>query len=45
MAALQRLLLHDLGGQEGVRQTRTVMVLSTVKEETFVNPTLPGETR
>jgi Lrp/AsnC family leucine-responsive transcriptional regulator len=45
MAALQRLLLRELAGQEGVRQTRTVMVLSTVKEETFVNPAPPGETR
>lgn len=38
MAALQELLLHQLGSHDGVRQTRTVMALSTVKEETFVNP-------
>ena len=36
MSSLQALLLEQLSGQEGVRQTRTVMVLSTVKEETFV---------
>ena len=36
MPSLQALLLDQLSGQEGVRQTRTVMVLSTVKEETFV---------
>lgn len=36
MPALQALLLEQLSGQEGVRQTRTVMVLSTVKEETYV---------
>lgn len=42
MAALQALLLEQLGGHEGVRQTRTVMVLSTVKEETYVNPSLRG---
>src|SRR5207247_9823526 len=33
MPALQALLLEQLSGQEGVRQTRTVMVLSTVKED------------
>lgn len=42
MASLQTLLLEQLGGHEGVRQTRTVMVLSTVKEETYVNPQLRG---
>jgi len=36
MPALQRLLLEQLSGQEGVRQTRTVMVLSTVKEDSLV---------
>jgi len=36
MPALQALLLEQLSGQEGVRQTRTVMVLSTVKEDTLV---------
>jgi Lrp/AsnC family transcriptional regulator, leucine-responsive regulatory protein len=43
MAALQRLLLHDLAGHDGVRQTRTVMVLSTVKEETYIDPAPEGE--
>ena len=38
MEALQRLLLEQLGAHEGVRQTRTVMVLSTVKEATYVDP-------
>jgi Lrp/AsnC family transcriptional regulator, leucine-responsive regulatory protein len=38
MRELQRLLLHELGGHEGVRRTRTVMVLSTAKEETYVEP-------
>jgi len=38
MKALQHLLLRQLGGQQGVRQTRTVMVLSTVKEETYIDP-------
>jgi len=42
MAALQRLLLRDLGEHDGVRQTRTVMVLSTEKEETYIDPTPPG---
>ena len=43
MPALQNLLLEQLSGHEGVRQTRTVMVLSTVKEETYVEPTAKGE--
>ena len=42
MPALQALLLEQLSGHEGVRQTRTVMVLSTVKEATFVDATGPG---
>jgi len=42
MESLQELLLGQLGGHEGVRQTRTVMALSTVKEETYVNPNLRG---
>ena len=37
MPALQTLLLEQLSGHEGVRQTRTVMVLSTVKEDTLVD--------
>lgn len=36
MEALQQLLLRTLNGMDGVRQTRTVMVLSTVKENAFV---------
>lgn len=36
MESLQKLLLKELGAFDGVRQTRTVMALSTVKEETFV---------
>jgi Lrp/AsnC family leucine-responsive transcriptional regulator len=36
MEAMQQLLLRTLNGMEGVRQTRTVMVLSTVKENAFV---------
>jgi Lrp/AsnC family leucine-responsive transcriptional regulator len=43
MAALQHLLLRELGGHEGVRQTRTVMVLSTEKEETYIDPAPAGE--
>ncbi len=43
MAGLQRLLLRELGGYEGVRQTRTVMVLSTVKEETYIDPAPAGD--
>jgi Lrp/AsnC family transcriptional regulator, leucine-responsive regulatory protein len=42
MGALQRLLLHELGGHDGVRRTRTVMVLSTVKEETYIEPAPAG---
>ena len=42
MASLQELLLEQLGSHEGVRQTRTVMALSTVKEETYVNPNVRG---
>jgi Lrp/AsnC family transcriptional regulator, leucine-responsive regulatory protein len=34
--SLQQLLLRDLSSAEGVRQTRTTMVLSTVKEESFI---------
>jgi Lrp/AsnC family leucine-responsive transcriptional regulator len=43
MAALRRLLLQELASHEGVRQTRTVMVLSTAKEEMFVNPAPAGD--
>ncbi|HOC18279.1 MAG TPA: Lrp/AsnC family transcriptional regulator [Vicinamibacterales bacterium] len=38
IAALQRLLHDHVASQEGVRQTRTVVVLSTAKEETYVSP-------
>ena len=43
MAALQQLLLRRLNAQEGVRQTRTVMVLSTIKEETFIATATEGD--
>jgi Lrp/AsnC family leucine-responsive transcriptional regulator len=43
MDDLQQLLLHQLNAQEGVRQTRTVMVLSTVKEESFIPTAARGE--
>jgi Lrp/AsnC family leucine-responsive transcriptional regulator len=36
MHGLQRLLLQQLNAAEGVRQTRTVMVLDTIKEATFI---------
>ena len=42
--SLQQLLLHQLNGMDGVRQTRTIMVLSTVKEECFVPTAARGET-
>ena len=42
MESLQHLLLQQLTSHEGVRQTRTVIVLSTVKEETYVAPLLEG---
>ncbi len=34
--ALQHLLLKELSSADGIRQTRTTLVLSTVKEESFV---------
>lgn len=43
MAALKELLLNQLNAQEGVRQTRTVMVLSTTKEESFVPTVIQGD--
>jgi Lrp/AsnC family transcriptional regulator, leucine-responsive regulatory protein len=43
MAALQELLLRRLNALEGVRQTRTVMVLSTLKEECYVPTDAKGE--
>ena len=45
MEALRQLLLHQLGSLEGVSRTRTVLVLSTVKEETYVSPAVQGRTR
>jgi Lrp/AsnC family leucine-responsive transcriptional regulator len=41
--SLQRLVISQLNGAEGVRQTRTVMVLSTVKEESYVATGAKGE--
>jgi Lrp/AsnC family leucine-responsive transcriptional regulator len=43
MESLQKLVISQLNGVEGVRQTRTVMVLSTVKEESFVATGAKGE--
>ncbi len=43
MRELQTLLLGGLSARKGVRQTRTVMVLSTAKEETHID-TAPRET-
>jgi Lrp/AsnC family transcriptional regulator, leucine-responsive regulatory protein len=45
MEALQQLLIHHLNALEGVRQTRTVIALSTSKEESFVPTGVEGETR
>lgn len=44
MESLRQLIIGQLNGMQGVRQTRTVMVLSTVKEESYVVPRVPGET-
>jgi Lrp/AsnC family leucine-responsive transcriptional regulator len=43
VAALQDLLLRKINAHEGVRQTRTVMVLSTEKEESFIPTAEKGE--
>ena len=43
MNALRDLLLNQLNAREGVRQTRTVMVLSTLKEESFISTGAKGE--
>lgn len=43
MEALQRLLIHKINSLEGVRQTRTVIVLSTSKEESFVPTQAEGD--
>ena len=45
MAALRELLLNQLNAREGVRQTRTIMVLETVKEDPAVQTAAKGETR
>ena len=45
MEALKQLLLQQLGSLEGVSRTRTVIVLSTVKEETYVAPVVEGRSR
>lgn len=45
MDALRDLLLHQLNSMDGVRQTRTVMVLSTEKEEGFVPTVVKGDVR
>ena len=42
MESLQKLLHEQLAAHECVRQTRTLMVLSTVKEETYVEPQIRG---
>jgi Lrp/AsnC family leucine-responsive transcriptional regulator len=44
MESLQKLIISQLNGAEGVRQTRTVMVLSTVKEESYIATGAKGET-
>ena len=43
MEELRDLLLHQFNAMEGVRQTRTIMVLSTVKEESYVPTGVKGE--
>ena len=43
MEALQQLLIHGINALAGVRQTRTVIVLTTSKEESYV-PVGEGET-
>jgi Lrp/AsnC family transcriptional regulator, leucine-responsive regulatory protein len=44
MEALQQLLLRRLNGLDGVRQTRTVIVLSTLKEDSYVPTGATGDT-
>ncbi len=44
MESLQKLVIGQLNAAEGVRQTRTVMVLSTSKEDSFVATGVKGET-
>jgi Lrp/AsnC family leucine-responsive transcriptional regulator len=45
MEALQQLLIHHLNAIEGVRQTRTVIALSTSKEESYVATGAEGDIR
>src|SRR5262245_58806702 len=45
MEGLQQLLIHQINAVEGVRQTRTVIVLSTSKEECYVPTGAQGEGR
>ena len=42
MAELRDILLHQFNSMDGVRQTRTIMVLSTAKEESFVPTGVKG---
>ena len=44
MGALQKLLIEEINACEGVRQTKTVMALSTLKEESYVPTTARGAT-
>jgi Lrp/AsnC family transcriptional regulator, leucine-responsive regulatory protein len=44
MAALQKLLIEGINAAEGVRQTRTVMALSTLKEESYIATAARGAT-
>ncbi|MFI5372726.1 MAG: Lrp/AsnC family transcriptional regulator [Candidatus Eisenbacteria bacterium] len=43
MEALQQLLIHGVNGLEGVRQTRTIIALSTSKEESYVPTGTTGD--
>jgi Lrp/AsnC family leucine-responsive transcriptional regulator len=43
MKSLENLLLRQLNTPEGVRQTRTVMVLSTIKEDLYVPTGAKGD--
>jgi Lrp/AsnC family leucine-responsive transcriptional regulator len=43
MESLQQLLIHQLNALEGVRQTRTVIALTTSKDESFVPTGAPAE--
>jgi Lrp/AsnC family leucine-responsive transcriptional regulator len=43
--SLERLLIQKLSSMEGVRQTRTVIVLSTPKEDSYVPTGAEGEAK